>query len=393
MKNHYDVVIAGGAIIGSSIAHHLGADPGFQGSVLVVEKDPTYASSSTTKSASSIRQQFSTEINIKMSQFGIDLLQRAEEILSVSGESTGIHFTERGYLLLANDQTLPTLRERVAFQQSHGVAVDVLDMDALLARFPWLNPEGLAGAATTRHGEGWFDAHILLSAFRRKAISNGVTYVSGEVTQVEQAADGRVTGIRLADGTRIGCGTLVNATGAYAGLFSEKVGLRIPVDPHKRTVFVVNCPTELVNGTTVIDADGLTFRPEGRGYIIHLGPEPDNDPVTFDLDIDHSDFEARIWPRLAHRVPAFQALRVVSAWAGHYDFNPFDHNALLGVMPQVPNFIFANGFSGHGVMQAPAVGRGIAELIVHGRYQTLDLSPLSVARYFENRPLEELNVY
>jgi glycine/D-amino acid oxidase-like deaminating enzyme len=393
MKNHYDVVIAGGAIIGSSIAHHLGADPTFRGSVLVVEKDPTYASSSTTKSASSIRQQFSTEINIKISQFGIDLLRRAEELLSVNGESTGIQFTERGYLLLANEQTLPSLRERVAFQQSHGVAVDLLGMDELLARYPWLNPDGLAGAATTRHGEGWFDAHILLTAFRRKAISNGVTYVAGEVTQVEQAPDGRVTGVRLADGTRVGCGTLVNATGAYAGLFSEKVGLRVPVDPHKRTVFVVNCPTELVNGTTVIDADGLTFRPEGRSYIIHLGPEPDNDPVTFDLDIDHGDFDARIWPRLAHRVPAFEALRMVSAWAGHYDFNPFDHNALLGAMPQVPNFIFANGFSGHGVMQAPAVGRGIAELIVHGRYKTLDLSPLSVSRYFENRPLQELNVY
>jgi len=186
---------------------------------------------------------------------------------------------------------------------------------------------------------------------------------------------------------------LVNATGAYAGLFSEKVGLRIPVDPRKRTVFVVNCPTELTNCTTVIDSDGLTFRPEGRSYIIHLGPEPDNDPITFDLDIDHTDFDKRIWERLAHRVPAFEALRMVSAWAGHYDFNPFDHNALLGTMPQVPNFVFANGFSGHGVMQAPAVGRGIAELITYGSYRTLDLSPLSVSRYFENSPLQELNVY
>lgn len=393
MKDNYDVIIAGGAIIGSSIAHYLGADPNFTGSVLVVEKDPTYASSSTTKSASSIRQQFSTEINIKISQFGIDLLRRSEELLSVNGEHTGIHFTERGYLLLASEETLPTLRERVQFQQSHGVAVDLLGTDELLKRFPWLNPEGLAGAATTRHGEGWFDAHILLSAFRRKAIFNGVTYISGEVTDVEQAPDGRVTGVRLSDGSRVGCGTLVNATGAYAGLFSEKVGLRIPVDPRKRTVFVVNCPTELTNCTTVIDSDGLTFRPEGRSYIIHLGPEPDNDPITFDLEIDHTDFDNRIWERLAHRVPAFEALRMVSAWAGHYDFNPFDHNALLGTMPQVPNFVFANGFSGHGVMQAPAVGRGISELIAYGGYRTLDLSPLSVSRYFENRPLQELNVY
>jgi FAD-dependent oxidoreductase domain-containing protein 1 len=393
MNRSYDVVIAGGAIIGSAIAHFLASRPAFRGRVLVVEKDPSYATSSTVKSASSIRQQFSTAINIRISQFGIAFLRGANEALAVGGDSPGIHFTERGYLLLANEETLPVMRERVEFQIRHGVDAELLDPAEIGRRFPWLNLEGIAGAATTRRDEGWFDAQMLLNAFRRKAISNGAEYVAAEVTGVERDRSGHVVAALLDGGERIECRWLVNATGPYAGGFGALVGLRIPVDPHKRVVFVVDCPTPLPGGTTIIDANGLTFRPEGRGHIVHLPPPADQDPVTTDLSIDHDDFEARIWPLLAARVPAFEAARVTSAWAGHYDFNPFDHNALLGVHPSAPNFVFANGFSGHGVMQAPAVGRGIAELIADGRYTTLDLSPLDVTRYFDGRPLHEKNVY
>lgn len=393
MSKNYDVVIAGGAIIGSSIAYFLTRQPGFKGRVLVVEKDPTYLNSSTVRSASSIRQQFSTAINIHISKFGIEFLRQANDLLAVDGESPGIQFFERGYLLLGNQETLPTLRERVAFQQSQGVAAVILSPEQILQKFPWLSVEGIAGAATTLEGEGWFDAHMLLNAIRRRAIANGVEYVAAEVVDLERGSGGRVTAAKLSNGDVVSCDWLVNATGAWAGDFSEKLGLRIPVDPRKRVVFVVDCPTPLPNGTTIIDPNGLTFRPEGRLHIVHYPPAPEDDVVGYDLAIDHSEFERRIWEPLAARVPAFEQVKVTSAWAGYYDFNPFDHNALLGPVPAAPNFVFANGFSGHGVMQAPAVGRGIAELLATGAYQTLDLGALAATRYFEGRPLEEKNVF
>jgi len=394
MSRTYDVVIAGGAIIGSSIAYFLSAHRDFSGRrILVVEKDPSYQFSSTVRSASSIRQQFSTAINIRISQYGIEFLRDANELLAVNGESPGIHFHERGYLLLADETSLPTMRERVAFQQSHGVAAEILAPAQVLERFPWLSVEGIAGAATTRRGEGWFDAQMLLNAIRRRAIANGVRYEAAEVTDLERGAGGRIAAARLSSGETISCGWLVNATGAWAGDFAGKIGLRIPVDPRKRVVFVVDCPTPLPNGTTIIDPNGLTFRPEGRLHIVHFPPPPEADLVGYDLSIDHGEFEARVWEPLARRVPAFEQVKVTSAWAGYYDFNPFDHNALLGTVPAAPNFVFANGFSGHGVMQAPAVGRGIAELLITGAYQTLDLGALAATRYFEGRPLEEKNVF
>jgi len=393
MTDTYDIIIAGGAIIGSSTAFFLSARKDFKGRVLVIEKDPSYQFSSTVRSASSIRQQFSTAINIDISKFGIHFLKNAESFLGLPDDPAGVHFIERGYLLLADAQGRPAMEERIRFQQQHDVPVRFYEKDEVAKLFPWINLEGLVGAATTTEGEGWFDANILLNALRRKAIANGVTYVKDTVTKVIQGPGGKVTGVECASGTQYGCGLLVNATGATGTILADQVGLSIPVVPRKRVVFVVDCRQSYDNGTTVIDPNGLTIRPEGSRFIVHFPPEPATDKDTTDLEVDYNEFEARVWEPLAYRFPAFEAAKVTSAWAGLYDFNWFDHNALLGTVDAAPNFVFANGFSGHGVMQGPAVGRGLSELLIDGNYTSLDLSDLWVGRWFAKKPLEEKNVF
>jgi sarcosine oxidase len=394
MPQTFDIVIAGGAIIGSSLAYFLSAHPDFKGRVAVIEKDLTFERSSTVRSASSIRQQFTTAINIDIAKFGIHFLKNAEAYLGLPDETTGVQFIERGYLLLADAAKRPSMEANVAFQQRHDVPVRFLELDELARQFPWINLDGLVGAATTSEGEGWFDANILLNALRRKAAAGGITYIQDEVATLNQGAGGRIDSVSTKTGVTYGCGLFVNATGAIANDLSKQVGLPIPVTPRKRVVFVVDCRQSFPNGTTVIDPNGLTIRPEGARWIVHFPPTPESDVDTTDIDtIDHDEFQDRIWEPLAHRVPAFEASKVTSVWAGLYDFNVFDHNALLGIVDAVPNMVFANGFSGHGVMQGPAVGRGLAEFIVEGAYRSIDLSPLWVGRFFENRPLEEKNVF
>jgi glycine/D-amino acid oxidase-like deaminating enzyme len=198
----------------------------------------------------------------------------------------------------------------------------------------------------------------------------------------------------LADGRRVACGTLVNAAGPQAGDVAALAGLPLPVEPRKRCVFVVACRADLAAMPLLIDTTGAWARPEGTGFICGVSPPADADPrADDDFEVDYGLFDATVWPALAHRVPAMQALKLVRAWAGHYDFNAFDQNAVIGAHPQVGNFIFANGFSGHGLQQAPAAGRAVAELIVHGRFMSFDLTRLGYARIAARRPVREANVF
>jgi FAD-dependent oxidoreductase domain-containing protein 1 len=199
--------------------------------------------------------------------------------------------------------------------------------------------------------------------------------------------------VRLADGSALVCDTVVNAAGPWAREPAGWLGIDLPVRARRRCVFVFRCPTPIAGAPLVIDPSGVYFRPEGRDqFICGVSPDADDDPDDLPLEVDHALFESVIWPRLAARVPAFEALRQTSAWAGYYEFNTFDHNGIVGFHPVVSNFILANGFSGHGLQQSPAVGRGVAELIVHGAYRTLDLAALSLERIAANRPVIERNV-
>ena len=392
MSDSYDVVIGGGAVMGSSTAYHLAAHPGFSGRILVVDKDMTYRQAASSLSLSSIRQQFSSPINIRVGLYGVVFLRQARDLLAVNGEAPDLSLTENGYLYLASEAGAPILAANHATQIAEGADILLLTPDALQARFPFLNGEGIAAAAWGRSGEGWFDGYMLTQAFRRKARSLGVAYREGEIASIEREG-GRIAAVRLASGERIVCGAFVNAAGASgAAQLARLMGAEIPVHSRKRCVFLFSAKERIAKCPLVIDVSGAYVRTEGESYICGISPPEAEDPDSDDFDVIWPQFEDIIWPALAHRIPAFENLRPGRAWAGHYDLNVFDHNAIVGRLPEVANGYLASGFSGHGIQQSPAVGRGLAELIAQGRYATLDLSDFAYERIAAGRPIMERNV-
>jgi FAD-dependent oxidoreductase domain-containing protein 1 len=392
MSETFDVVIAGGAVMGSSTAYHLAADPGFTGRVLVVEKDMTYAKAATSLSLSSIRQQFSSPINIRVGLAGVAFLREVRQKLEVDGEPPDVPLTENGYLYLASEAGAQVLRENHVVQAREGADIALLSPEEIQARFPYLSVEGVALGALGLRGEGWFDSYQLLQAFRRKARSLGVIYREAEVVEVERQG-ARVTAVRLASGERISCGAFLNTAGASGVTqIARGLGVEIPVRSRKRCVFVFEAKERWLDCPLVIDTTGVYFRPEGLTYVTGVSPPEPEDPDSDDFEVIWEQFEETLWPALAHRAPALESLKLVRAWAGHYDLHIFDHNAIVGRLPGYDNAYLAAGFSGHGVQQSPAVGRGLAELIAHGRYVALDLSDFGYERIAAGRPLLERNV-
>jgi glycine/D-amino acid oxidase-like deaminating enzyme len=396
MNDSYDVVIIGGAVIGSAVAYFLTANDHFNGSVVIIERDPTFATASTALSSSSIRNQFSNPINVQISQYGTQFIRAFAETMAADGESPELDFHEGGYLFLAaTDAQVHILRKNHAVQKSLGADVVLWDQGQLKAAFPHLNVDDLQLASYGRSGEGWFSNTGLMNGFRNKARAQGADYVIDTVVGIHRHAN-RITGVTLAGGRRVRCGLLVNAAGTRAADAAAMAGLSIPVEPRKRTLFVFDC-AQSPQGTAntnhgclplMIDTSGTFCRPEGRFFI--AGTKPTVDPAV-DLD----DFAPRyeefdsIWMDLAARSEKFEAIKLVNFWAGHYAYNTLDQNAIVGPHDAVRNFIFANGFSGHGLQQAPAIGRGIAEWITYGDFRSLDLSPLKYARIKHNDPFVE----
>ena len=391
VDENYDVIIVGGAVIGSSAAWFLTGRDDFKGRVLVIEKDPNYEFCSTTLSAASIRQQFSTPINIEMSGFGIEFLRNLKRDLD---PDVDISFHEKGYLVLATESGRDILRQNHATQTKLGADIVWMEPDELAAKYPWMNTSDLAAACWGRTGEGWFDAYSLMQSFRKQARRQGADYIDGEVVEVLRDGD-QITGVVLKDGRRFGCGALINAAGTGGSKVARMAGLEIPVEPRKRCIFVFDCRDAAdINASCpmLIDPSGLYVRPEGDLFITGIAPPADRDPECWDFEVDYSLFDDIIWPGLYERCERFEAIKMVNAWAGHYSYNLLDQNAIIGPHPEVKNFFFANGFSGHGLQQSPAVGRGLSELIVAGRYQTLDMSVFGYERIRDNAPVLELNV-
>jgi len=392
LQTEFDVVIAGGGAMGSACAYFLHAEFDFRGSVLVVEPDPSYRQAASTRSASSIRQQFSTPINIALSTFGMNFLRAAPRRLQHARIAADMGLVESSYLYLATPQGRSALEQRAALQRSQAVAVRFHDQSALAARYPWLNTADLAGGTDTASGEGWFDGHALLCALRAANERGGVRYVLDRVIGLERSPDGRIGAATLQERGRIRCGYAVIAAGTRSRDLAASAGLELPVFARKRSVFVFTCPTQIPHCPLVIDPSGLWFRPERDRFLCGPAADPDPDVSAEDFDVDHALFDNQAWPVLAHRVPAFEAVRMTSAWAGHYDFNTFDQNAFVGPVPGNANLLLASGFSGHGLQQAPGIGRGLAEFICFGEYRSIDLAPLSYARFLANAPLRETNV-
>ncbi|MGX9146629.1 NAD(P)/FAD-dependent oxidoreductase [Mesorhizobium sp. 128a] len=385
----YDIVIIGGAIVGSSVAYYL-REEGFTGSIALIERDPQFAHAATTLSMASIRQQFSIPENIRLSQFTLGLFRRLKEEF---GTDADIGFREGGYLILAGDTGLPILKANHEAQVAEGADILLEDADQLAKRFSWLSTEGISAGAFGRTGEGWFDAHAMLTLFRKALRDRQIDFIAGDVTGIERQGN-RVTGVSLDNGERLEAGIVVNAAGPNAGKVAALAGLALPVEPRKRNVFVFEAREKYADMPLLVDPSGIYVRPEGSVYLTG-GAEPeegDGPADPRDFDVDWPLFEEVIWPILATRIPAFEAIKSTRAWAGHYDYNTLDQNAVIGPHPEVGNFVFANGFSGHGLQQAPAVGKALAELLVHGGYRTVDCSAFGYSRVAEGRPFRELNV-
>jgi len=387
---HYDVVIVGGAIVGSSTAYYLRKN-GFKGSIAVIEKDPTYARACTPLSWGGIRGQFSTAENILLSGFTLRLIRGLKQEF---GPEADISFREQGYLVLASEGSVATLVGNAHLQNSMGIDTVLMDRSDLAKKFSFANFNDIAMGSWGRTGEGWFDPYGLMSLIRKGAIARGVDYINDEVVAIE-AAD-KVKSVTLKNGGKIGAGAVVNAGGASGGAIAAMVGFDLPVSAAKRYVYVVDCPgasEEVRKGPAWFNTDGVYWRPEGRNFLFGFTPSEEEEPKVADWDMEHHWFEEKIWPSAFERIPVFETLKVVSSYVGHYDYNWFDQNGVIGRHPTLPNFYFGNGFSGHGIQQGPATGNAIAELICFGEYRAIDLAALGVERIAKNAPLFEKNIF
>jgi glycine/D-amino acid oxidase-like deaminating enzyme len=385
----YDIVIIGGAIVGSSVAYYL-REEGFTGSIALIERDPQFSHAATTLSLASIRQQFSIPENIRLSQFTLKLFRRLKETF---GADADIGFREGGYLILAGEAGLPILKANHETQVAEGADIALEDPEQLASRFPWLSVEGISAGAYGRSGEGWFDAHALLTLFRKALRDKKIDFITASATGISREGN-RVTAVSLDNGETLEAGIVVNAAGPNAGKVAAFAGLALPVEPRKRNVFVFEAREKYADMPLLVDPSGIYVRPEGSVYLTG-GAEPEEGDVApdpKDFDVNWPLFEEVVWPTLATRIPAFEAIKPTRAWVGHYDYNTLDQNGVIGPHPEVGNFLFANGFSGHGLQQAPAVGKSIAELVMHGGYRTVDCTAFGYERVAEGRAFRELNV-
>lgn len=386
----YDVVIIGGAVIGSSVAWFLSDNPDFDGSILVVERDFSYESSSTARTNSCMRQQFSNELNIRISQFAAEFVRNFRTYMHDDPEVPDLHVNHFGYMYLAADVAFAErLRQNQEVQASLGAGTLIMSPAEIAAAYPFYNVEDIVCGSHNRKDEGYFDSGTMFDWLRKKARHNGVEYLGNEVVAIGRSAN-RISGVTLASGETIACGTVVNASGPRAAATADLAGLELPVEPRKRYTFIFSAQEPLDRDLPLtIDPSGVHVRTEGDDYM--AGCTPDDDPrVDFDdFTMDPNIFEDKVWPALANRIPAFERIKVRTQWAGHYAHNSVDLNVVIGPHHEVSNFIFANGFSGHGMQQSPAVGRGVAELITYGEFRALDLTPLGYERIVRGEPFLE----
>ncbi|XP_078387145.1 FAD-dependent oxidoreductase domain-containing protein 1 [Cetorhinus maximus] len=421
-----DIVIVGGGVIGWSTAYWLKKKEAIREGVrvVVIERDPTYAKASTVLSVGGIRQQFSRPENIHLSMQSAHFLRNIQEHLNVVNEEpVDIQFNPSGYLFLAGKEQSEILEENYRTQRAEGAAVTLLTPQQLQRRFPWINTDGITVASYGLENEGWFDPWLLLNAFRRKAISMGVYSCHGEVvgfqysTRDMKTDDGRSVALKRIHHVNVRmpnsmeyqpveCALIINEAGAWSGKVAEMIGIgngpegtlegiKLPVEPRKRYVYVFHCPHGPgLECPLIIDQKGVYFRREGLGgnYLGGLSPTEEEEPDISDLEVDYKYFDEAVWPNLAQRVPAFESLKLKSAWAGYYDYNTFDQNAIIGTHPLVTNMYFATGFSGHGLQHSPAVGRAIAELILDGKFKTLDLGAFDFIRFYRGNKVMENNI-
>lgn len=383
-----DVLVIGGAVMGASVAFWLTKmQPGI--SVLVIEQDPSFAKAATALSVASVRQQFTTQVNVEISRFGIGFIRNVADYLGVDGGISTLGLKENGYLFVTgSNEAADLMRDVAAMQCGLGAATQVLSAAEIKARFEWMNVDDLVAGSFGLRDEGWFDNMGLLGGFRSAAKAGGARFVTDRVIGIDVVA-GKVVGAVLEKAGRIACAAAVNAAGTGGAAVMRMVGLDLPVEPRKRTVFVIDAPNaQHPDAPLLVDA-GFYLRPEHQHWITATVPADDGPCAIDDFEPDLHLFEDVIWEQLYARAPGFDAVKVIRHWVGHYDYNTLDQNAILGPHPALQNLYLMNGFSGHGLQQSPAVGRGVAEHILTGGWQSIDLSDLSADRLVTGKPFLE----
>ncbi len=389
----YDVVIVGGGIMGASTAWFLTDNPDFDGRVLVVERDPTYEFASTTHTNSCMRQQFSEELNVRISQFAADFVKNLRAYMGGDERVPELSIRSFGYMYLADTiDFADVLRENIKVQHAAGAATELMTPDQIKGAYPFYNVDDILLGSINQVDEGYWDGGAVFDWWRRQSRERGVEYLTNEVTAMNRNAAGtKVESVILQSGEVVACGQIVNASGPRAVLTSRMVGIDVPVEPRKRYSWVFSAEKPLDRDLPLtIDPSGVHVRENGGGTY-QAGGHPDFDPAADydDFAMDHGLWENHIWPVLATRIPQFEAIKVQSEWTGHYAYNTFDHNAIMGPHVAVENFFFLNGFSGHGLQQSPAMGRGTAEMLTYGAYRSLDMRRFHFDRIIENRQIIE----
>jgi glycine/D-amino acid oxidase-like deaminating enzyme len=383
-----DVVVIGGGAIGAAVAYFVRLlDPGTE--VLVVERDPGYSLASTLRASGGVRRLFSLPENIELSKYSIAFFENFADTMAIDGEAAEIGLKKNGYLFIVPPAQRDVLRSNFETQQTLGCNVEWLEPDAVKGRFPSMNVDDL-GAAVLSPDDGWLDPHSLLMGFRSKARSMGAEFIADEVTGlVRQGAS--IAAAELKSGERIEASHFVNAAGAWAKEICAMADVQVPIEPLRRYehFFVSQEPIEPL--PYIKDLERLAFRPEGRGY---TGGVPTlNEPRGYNFEVDYTYFDRVVWPALAHRFPQFERTRCTSTMPGLYDQNDFDGNVIIGPgAGGLGNFHLLSGFSGHGLMHAPGCGRAMAELLLTGGYQTIDLTRFGYQRILDGTPLRETGI-
>lgn len=392
-KSSYDVVIIGGAMMGSSTAWFLTDNPDFNGSVLVVEMDSSYAKSSTAHTNSCMRQQFSNKINVQISQFAAEFVKNLRSYMGGDTRVPELDIQNYGYMYLADDEGFANvLRSNQKVQLEAGAETQLLDADEIKARYPFYNVDDILLGSINLKDEGYWDGGTVFDWWRRSAKDRGIEYVTNRVAAIDVQGS-KVQSVTLESGEVIACGQVVNASGPRAALTSKMAGINLPVEPRKRFTWIFSAEQPLDQDLPLtIDPSGVHVRQDGpKTYLAGNAPNPEDDIAVdpTDFNMDHSRWENHVWPIIASRIPQFEAIKVVTEWAGHYAYNTLDQNAVLGPHPEITNFIFLNGFSGHGLQQSPAMGRATAEWLTYGGYRSLDMSPFGFERILQGRAFEE----
>jgi len=386
MTDYYDVIIVGGGVMGCATAYYLlKSDPKLN--IAIFEMDPTYARASTPLSDGNTRIQFNVKENIQMSQYGLEVLARFAEEMAVEGQRPDPAFRQQGNLFVLDEASRDESYEGLLQQQSLGCDVHWLTPEEVQARYPLYNLKDCV-AGTFGPLDGTMSPLAMLMGYKKKVVSLGAKYISAEVVEILKDQN-HVRGVKLASGEILSSDIVMNAAGPWAPKVAKTAGVHLPINPTKRQVTVIetNARPETILPLLFLPS-GLYCIHEGEG-VFTVGKSFAADPVGYDdFNWERSTFEARVWPELVEYIPEFDRLKISRGWAGLYEVNTLDGNAILGEWPELEGLFLANGFSGHGFQQCHAVGRYIAELM-RRRTPSLDLSIFSPNRILENRPVFE----